>query len=143
MNKVANILSRKGDNVISVTPDTTVYDALTLMSKRNIGSIAVLNEKGKYLGLLTERDYARKVIVQGRHSNDTMVKDIMSTDLPPVTKNHTVEECMELMSKNNIRYLPVIENDKLMGLISVLDLVNETIQMQKETIEQLKNYISQ
>src|SRR5690606_39271467 len=135
MNKVSNILSRKGDNVISVTSDTTVYDALTLMSKRNIGSIAVLNEKGKYMGLLTERDYARKVIVQGRHSNDTMVKDIMSTDLPPVTKNHTVEECMELMSKNNIRYLPVIENDKLMGLISVLDLVNETIQMQKETIE--------
>lgn len=142
MSKVSNILARKGDNVISVAPDSTVYEALKVMNERNIGSVAVL-EKGKYVGLLTERDYARKVIVLGRHSDDTTVKDIMSTDLPPVTKNHTVEECMELMSANNIRYLPVIENNKMVGLISILDLVTETIKMQKETIDHLKNYISQ
>ena len=142
MSKVSNILARKGDNVISVAPDSTVYEALKVMNERNIGSVAVL-EKGKYVGLLTERDYARKVIVQGRHSDDTTVKDIMSTDLPPITKSHTVEECMELMSANNIRYLPVIENNKMVGLISILDLVTETIKTQKETIDHLKNYISQ
>ncbi len=142
MSKVTNVLARKGANIVSVSPDSTVYEALKIMNERNIGSVVVL-ENGNYAGILTERDYARKVIMQGRHSNDTPVRDIMTTDLPPVSKNHTVEECMQLMSERNIRYLPVIENNQLAGLLSIMDLVTETISMQKETIDHLKSYITQ
>ena len=142
MSKVSNILARKGSSIVSVTPESTVYDALKIMSSRNIGSVVVL-DNGRYAGILTERDYARKVIMQGRHSNETTVGDIMTTDLPPVSKNHTVEECMELMSERNIRYLPVIENGSLAGLLSIMDLVTETISIQKETIDHLKSYITQ
>ncbi len=142
MSKVSNILARKGSNIISVSPEITVHDAIKLMSERNIGSVVVL-ENGKYAGLLTERDYARKVILLGRHSSETMVKDIMTTDLPSISRDHTVEECMQLMSSRNIRYLPVIENSQLVGLLSIMDLVTETITIQKETIDHLQNYISQ
>jgi CBS domain-containing protein len=142
MNKVSNILARKGSNIISVSPDLTVYEALKLMSERNIGSVVVL-ENGAYAGLLTERDYARKVIMQGRSSTDTTVKDIMTTDLPSISRDHTVDDCMQLMSSRNIRYLPVIENSQLVGLLSIMDLVTETITKQKETIDHLQNYINQ
>jgi CBS domain-containing protein len=142
MNKVSNILARKGSNIISVSPDLTVYEALKLMSERNIGSVVVL-ENGAYAGLLTERDYARKVIMLGRSSADTTVKDIMTTDLPSISRDHTVDDCMQLMSSRNIRYLPVIENNQLVGLLSIMDLVTETITKQKETIDHLQNYINQ
>ena len=142
MNKVSNILARKGSNIISVSPDLTVYEALKLMSERNIGSVVVL-ENGAYAGLLTERDYARKVIMQGRSSADTTVKDIMTTDLPSISRDHTVDDCMQLMSSRNIRYLPVIEDNQLVGLLSIMDLVTETITKQKETIDHLQNYINQ
>ncbi len=142
MSKVSNILARKGTSIVSVSPNSTVYEALKVMNERNIGSVVVL-DNGNYVGILTERDYARKVIMQGRHSDETSVKDIMTTDLPPVSQNHTVEECMQLMSDRNIRYLPVIENQKLAGLLSIMDLVTETIAVQKETIDHLKNYITQ
>ncbi|MES2681182.1 MAG: CBS domain-containing protein [Bacteroidota bacterium] len=142
MSKVSNILARKGSNIISVSPEITVHEALKVMSERNIGSVVVL-DNGKYAGLLTERDYARKVILLGRHSNETMVKDIMTTDLPSISRSHTVDDCMQLMSTRNIRYLPVIENNQLVGLLSIMDLVTETITIQKETIDHLQNYISQ
>lgn len=142
MSKVSNILARKGTSIVSVSPGSTVYDALKIMNERNIGSVVVL-ENGSYAGILTERDYARKVIMQGRSSSETMVKDIMTTDLPPISRNHTVEACMQLMSERNIRYLPVIENSQLVGLLSIMDLVTETISMQKETIDHLKSYINQ
>lgn len=142
MSKVTNILARKGTNIVSVSPDSTVYDALKIMNERNIGSVVVL-KNGDYVGILTERDYARKVIMQGRSSSETRVKDIMTTDLPHISKNHTVEACMQLMSERNIRYLPVIENNQLVGLLSIMDLVTETISMQKETIDHLKSYITQ
>ena len=142
MSKVSNILARKGTNIISVSPESTVYQALKVMNDRNIGSVVVL-ENGNYAGILTERDYARKVIMLGRSSSETFVKEIMSTDLPPISQNHTVEDCMQLMSDRNIRYLPVIENHKLVGLLSIMDLVTETISMQKETIDHLKSYIAQ
>ena len=142
MSKVSNILARKGANVISVSPESTVYQALKIMNERNIGSVVVL-ENGNYAGILTERDYARKVIMLGRSSSETTVKEIMSTDLPAISQHHTVEDCMQLMSDRNIRYLPVIENNKLVGLLSIMDLVTETISMQKETIDHLKNYINQ
>jgi CBS domain-containing protein len=140
MKKVSHILHRKGANVITITPDITVLDALKQMAEKNIGSIVVL-EDGEYAGLLTERDYARKVILKGKSSTTTLVKEIMSTGLPRITPDNSVETCMQIMSENNIRYLPVFENDALCGIISINDVIKETILTQKETIEHLQNYI--
>lgn len=140
MKKVSHILSRKGANVITITPDITVLDALKQMAEKNIGSIVVLDD-GEYAGLLTERDYARKVILKGKSSTTTLVKEIMSTGLPRITPDNSVETCMQIMSENNIRYLPVFENDLLCGIISINDVIKETILTQKETIEHLQNYI--
>ena len=140
MKKVSNILNRKGSNVITITPDITVLDALKQMAEKNIGSIVVL-ENGDYIGLLTERDYARKVILKGKSSTTTLVKEIMSTGLPRITPDNSVDTCMQIMSENNIRYLPVFENDQLCGIISINDVIKETILTQKETIEHLQNYI--
>lgn len=140
MRKVAHILQRKGSHLIAVHPNDTVMQALQLMAEKNIGSVLVM-EEGKYLGLLTERDYARKVILKGRSSTDTLVKDIMSTGLPRITPDNSLDTCMYIMSENNIRYLPVFENDQLCGIISIIDVVTETITAQKETIAHLQNYI--
>ena len=140
MKKVADILHRKGADVISVTPDTTVIDALQLMADKNIGSVLVMTES-HYVGLLTERDYARKVILRGKHSSDTLVEEIMSIGLPRITPDNSIEVCMHLMSENNIRYLPVFENDEICGIISINDVVKETILSQEETISQLKDYL--
>jgi len=140
MTKVSSILARKGSHAVSVQTDTKVYDALKIMSDKNIGSLVVLDGE-KYAGILTERDYSRKVILLGKHSDDTTVGEIMSTDLPTVNPNDTVERCMQLMSDKNIRYLPVFDNDKLSGIVSISDVVTETILQQKETISQLQNYI--
>ena len=142
MSKVSKILARKGNYIISVSPDNTVYEALKIMNERNIGSVVVF-DNGDYVGILTERDYARKVIIHGRSSSETLVKEIMTTDLPTISQDHTIESCMQLMSDHNIRYLPVIEHKKLVGLLSIMDLVTETISIQKETIDHLQNYIKQ
>ncbi len=140
MKNVARILSRKGSKVISVAPDCHVLDALKIMADKNIGSVVVLSAN-HYQGMMTERDYARKVILKGKHSVDTTVADIMSTDLPHIGPAHTLEQCMKLMTEKNIRYLPVFEKDNLCGIISINDVVKETILDQKHTIEQLHNYI--
>jgi IMP dehydrogenase len=140
MKKVSQILSRKGSSVITITPDITVLDALKQMAEKNIGSIVVL-ENGQYVGVLTERDYARKVILKGKSSTTTLVHEIMSTGLPRITPDNSLETCMQIMSENNIRYLPVFENDQLCGIISINDVIKETILTQKETIEHLQNYI--
>ncbi|MEO5683168.1 MAG: CBS domain-containing protein [Chitinophagaceae bacterium] len=140
MKKVADILHRKGANVISILPETPVIEALQLMADKNIGSVLVM--KGdEYHGLLTERDYARKVILKGKHSSDTKVEEIMSIGLPRITPENSIEVCMHLMSENNIRYLPVFENDDICGIISINDVVKETILSQEETISQLKDYL--
>jgi len=141
MKKVSQILSRKGSSVITITPDITVLDALKQMAEKNIGSIVVM-ENGQYVGVLTERDYARKVILKGKSSTTTLVHEIMSTGLPRITPDNSLETCMQIMSENNIRYLPVFENDQLCGIISINDVIKETILTQKETIEHLQNYIS-
>lgn len=142
MNKVSSILARKGNNAVSVDPQTTVLDALKIMAEKNIGSVVVM-ENGRYLGIVTERDYSRKVILKGKHSNDTQVSEIMSADLPGIHPSDAIEHCMSLMTKNNVRYLPVFENDILSGIISMSDVVKETILAQKETINHLENYIRQ
>ena len=140
MIKVSNILARKGVNVITIDADTSVLDALKLMADKNIGSVVVM-EDDEYVGLLTERDYARKVILKGKSSHETLVREIMSTGLPRIIPKNTIETCMQIMSENNIRYLPVFIDDSLSGIISINDLVTETILSQLETIEHLKSYI--
>lgn len=140
MKKVAHIIERKGSNVISIKPGTTVIEALKMMAEKNIGSI-VIKEDDNYLGLLTERDYARKVILFGKSSSETPVEEIMSVDLPDISSESTIEECMFIMSENNLRYLPVFDNNKLNGIISINDIIKEIILAQKETINQLESYI--
>ena len=140
MKKVADILARKGAHVTAVSPETNVIDALRLMADQNIGSVMVA-ENGRFRGIMTERDYSRKVILKGRASSDTQVGDIMSTDFPPVTPQHTVEHCMQLMADHHIRYLPVFEGSEIRGIISINDVVKETILMQEETITHLKDYL--
>jgi len=140
MKKVADILSHKGSSITAVNPETTVLEALQIMADQNIGSVMVL-EGAEYRGIMTERDYSRKVILKGKNSTDTKVSEIMSKDFPPVKPADTVEFCMQLMSDKNIRYLPVFDNDKLCGIISINDVVRETIQTQAETITHLKDYL--
>ena len=141
MRKVADILRRKGQNVISINAATSVLDALRLMADKNIGSV-VITENGNYVGLLTERDYARKVVLMGRSSEETIVRDIMSTDLPRIAPGDTIEKCMHLMSEGNVRYLPVFEDDAQIGIISINDVVTDTILAHEQTIEHLQSYIN-
>jgi CBS domain-containing protein len=140
MNKVSAVLARKGNAAISIPPDATVLDALKIMAEKNIGSVVVMNGEN-YLGIITERDYSRKVILKGKHSADTQVSGIMSIDLPSVKPEDSIEHCMELMTTRNIRYMPVFENGVLSGIISMSDVVKETILAQKETINHLQSYI--
>ena len=141
MNTVASVLSRKNFQPVAVPPDTTVIEALEIMAEKNIGSLVIM-QGDKYLGIVTERDYSRKVVLKGKNSAETTVAEIMSTDLPYINPADTIEHCMELMTAKNIRYMPVFENNKLTGIISMSDVVKETILMQKETINQLQNYIN-
>ncbi len=141
MKKVSHILAHKrGARITSVTPETTVLEALRIMANQNIGSVLVL-EGNQYLGIMTERDYSRKVILLGKSSTDTPVSEIMSRDFPAVTPNDTVEFCMQLMSDKNIRYLPVFEENSLCGIVSINDVVRETILTQQETISHLHDYL--
>ena len=140
MKKVADVLSRKGHRVTQVSPNNSVLDALKIMADQNIGSV-VVTENDSYLGIMTERDYSRKVVLKGKSSTDTMVGEIMSNDLPRVAPNDSVDYCMQLMSDRNLRYLPVFEMEQLAGIISINDVVRETILSQQETITQLKDYL--
>jgi CBS domain-containing protein len=141
MSNVAKILQSKNYGIISVSSSTAVIDALEIMAKNNIGSILVM-EGGVFLGLFTERDYARKVILKDKSSSQTTVGEIMSTDLPRVSPRDTVEQCMKLISEYHVRYLPVFDQGKLVGIVSILDLIQETVSLQKETISHLQEFIS-
>jgi predicted transcriptional regulator len=138
--KVADVLLRKGSHITTVAPNTTVLEALYIMADQNIGSVMVLGD-GHYMGIVTERDYSRKVVVKGKSSTDTLVTEIMSTDLPRVTPNDSIDYCMQLMSNKNIRYLPVFDEGQVTGILSINDVVKETILSQQETISQLKDYL--
>src|SRR5687768_12616432 len=140
MNTVDTIIKRKGGVPVTVTPDTRVTEALEIMAEKNIGSVIVM-EGSNYLGIMTERDYSRKVILKGKSSTDTKVSEIMSTDLPAVKPSDSIEHCMQLMSSQNVRYMPVFEDNKFTGIISMSDVVKQTILSQKETIDQLESYI--
>jgi predicted transcriptional regulator len=138
--KVTDVLLRKGSHITTVSPDSSVLDALKIMADQNIGSVMVM-ENGHYKGILTERDYSRKVVLKGKSSTDTTVSEIMSSDFPRVTPADSIDYCMQLMSDKNIRYLPVFEGEQVMGIISINDVVKETIMSHEETITQLKDYL--
>lgn len=141
MRKVKDILKHKNRDTVSVRPETPVIEVLQLMADNNIGS-AVVMDNDQYAGIVTERDYSRKVILKGKNSSDTHASHIMSTDLPRVSPEDSIGKCMELMSQKHIRYLPVFEGENYKGIISMSDVVQATILTQKEIISQLESYIS-
>lgn len=140
--KVSDILLVKGNMIYSVTGEVNVYEAIKLMEEKNIGSLLVM-EGEKLTGILSERDYARKIVLKGKSSRTTMVKEIMTEHVITVAPEDQIEKCMELMSEKHIRHLPIVEGDKVMGMISIGDVVNAIIESQKDTIAYLQNYISQ
>jgi len=142
MLKVADILKTKGSNVFSVLPDSSVYDALKIMGEKNIGALMVI-ENDELKGIFSERDYARKVVLVNRTSRDTMISEIMTPNVITISPTDTIDHCMEQMSEKRIRHLPVAVDGKIIGIISISDVVTAIIQMQKETISHLHDYISQ
>jgi CBS domain-containing protein len=141
MGKVKYILQRKGDITLSVTSDTLIIDALRLMSERNEGALLVMDD-GKLAGIFSERDYARKVILQGRTSLETEIREIMTKDVITVSPEETIEQCMVLMSENRFRHLPVVKSNQVVGVISIGDVVKYIIEQQGSEIEHLRQYMS-
>lgn len=138
---IGSVLDSKGRGVYSIVPDSTVYEAIALMSEKNIGALLVL-ENGRMSGIITERDYRNKVILMGRSSKSTPVRDIMTQNVRYVTSSQTVRECMALMTENKFRHCPVIDDGELSGIVSIGDLVKAVIKEQKIEIDYLKDYIS-
>ena len=141
MKTVKQILATKGEQLWSITPDKSVYEALRVMGEKEIGALTVV-EAGKLVGIISERDYARKVILKGRTSRDTLVSEIMTTSVVVTHPQQTVEECMGLMTEKRIRHLPVLDQGELIGMISIGDLVKSIIDEQQFIIGQLENYIA-
>ena len=140
MMTINHVLAQKGCDVRVIHPDATVFDALNLMAQHNVGSLAVL-ENGALVGLITERHYAREIVLKGRTSPGTRVRDVMSTKVVFARPDQTVEECMAIMTAKAVRHLPVLEEGRLVGLVSIGDMVKSVIGDQQFTIEQLERYI--
>ena len=141
MRTIKHILDRKSRELAIIEPEKTVFEALKLMADKNIGSVIVMDGT-RYLGILSERNYARQVVLLNKSSKQLPVREIMRTDLPKFSKNDPIEKCMEIMTQLNVRYLPVVENETLIGLISVKDLLDEVLLHQKDVIENLTHYIN-
>lgn len=141
MGKVSDLLKRKPFETYTVSPETITLDALRLMSDKNIGALPVVDQQ-KLVGMFSERDYARKVVLQGRSSLDTRVGDIMSRDIEVAHPGHTIEHCMTIMSQKHLRHFPVIDNGKLVGIISVGDVVKYIIEEQESFIQHLQLYMA-
>jgi CBS domain-containing protein len=138
---VALVLRRKGGEVWFVSPEQSVYEAIERMADKAVGALLVISGD-KLVGIISERDYARKVILKGRASRTTQVKEIMTSPVIFVTPDHAVGECMDIITRNHIRHLPVVENEKVLGVVSIGDLVKWLVSEQEVTIEHLQNYIS-
>jgi CBS domain-containing protein len=141
MNFVIEILKTKGQDVWTVAPDSTVYDALQMMAEKNVGALMVV-ENDKLVGVFSERDYARKVILKGKASKDTLVSEIMTSEPVWVRPDQTIGACMDLMTHKRVRHLPVLDEGRLVGVISIGDVVKAIISEQQFTIEQLEHYIT-
>jgi len=141
MTTVRDILDGKGHEVWSIHPDESVYRALQLMSEHQVGALLV-TEDDRLVGVMSERDYARKIILKGRASRDTTVRDIMTTDVYGITPRARIEECMQLMTEKKLRHLPVVDGERLDGVISIGDVVKATITHQEFIIEQLEHFIA-
>ncbi|MCH7636233.1 MAG: CBS domain-containing protein [Proteobacteria bacterium] len=141
MKLIKHLLDRKGRDIISVKPETSVLDAIRLMAEKGIGSLVVMEDQ-ELLGIMSERDYARKVIIKGRSSESTAVSEIMTANVFTTSSSETVNDCMSVMTEKKIRHLPVVEDNAVIGMISIGDLVKAIISDQQEEIEQLEHYIS-
>jgi CBS domain-containing protein len=140
MPTIKDILNAKGRDVHSISPDSKVFDALKLMADKGIGALVVLTE-GKIVGVISERDYARKVILMGKLSKDTPVQDIMTSEIICISPDQVPEACLALMTDKHVRHMPVLENDQLVGIVSIGDLVKSIISDQKLRIDQLEHYV--
>ena len=140
MKLVKQILQGKTRGVLAISPDATVYDALKLMAEEEVGALLVI-DADKLVGIITERDYARKVILHGKSSKEIQVRDIMTSKIVYVSTMHTVDECMALMTDKRVRHLPVYEDNRLVGVVSIGDLVKEAISEREYIIKQLESYI--
>lgn len=141
MGKVRNILAEKSPNIYAVQPNTSVFNAIELMAEKNIGGL-LITENEKLVGIFTERDYARKLILKGKSSKDTQIGELMTKNPFTVTRDTSIEDCMKMMSNKRIRHLPVVEEENIIGIISIGDVVRFIIEEQKTIIEQLEHYIT-
>ncbi len=143
MTTVKQILQVKGHAVYTIQPDNTVYEALEMLVDRNVGALMVVDAGENFMGVFSERDYARRVVLKGRNSRDTLIRDIMTEHPISVTEDDSLETCMELMTEKHIRHLPVVDaQHRLVGLVSIGDLVKQIMREQQHTIENLEKYIS-
>lgn len=142
MTTVRDVLDRKGRNVFAVGPEAPVYRALELMSEKHVGALVVLDDELRLIGVVSERDYARKVALEGKSSKETPVRDIMTTKLFCVTPKENIEECMALMTDKSVRHLPVLDGERVDGVISIGDVVKSMLSQQEFIIEQLEHFIN-
>ena len=141
MQYVHDVLTEKGRAVWTATPNTSVWEALVLMSDKNIGALVVLDEE-RLIGIFSERDYARRLALEGLRSRDTPIQQIMTEVIATVSPSHSVKDCMEIMTNERVRHLPVVEDEQLVGLVSIGDVVKSIMSHQEQMIQQLENYIT-
>jgi CBS domain-containing protein len=138
---ISALLKHKSPYIWSIAPDATVFDAIDMMAEKNVGALLVMAGR-KLIGVISERDYTRKVALRGRSSKETAVQEILSTPIISATPCHTIEDCMRLMTVHRVRHLPVLDGDAVLGIVSIGDLVNWIISAQTQTISQLESYIA-